>query len=553
METTDLSTAYLLLEMLGTNPVSDSTWNASETHKSTFSPEQYLQKGERILSLLRERKKKTFVKNPVFGILSARQMQGNSAIRYALNRIWTKIATPAIQEASSSGNLGQLESLFPGVPVTLSETPEKSISQALMEAVCRKKDAIGIEISYGGKDTAVACLNYPIKKSWRHSQRYLKQFGKSSCRYLVDLADELSKWIMVSQVIQHLEKLERGQTGDVVETALEMYVRLNISQCTTDGTLKLGTRAGRHHSLMSWLEENDICRYSVSPDDTQLAIGHTGLAAFSMWKDHSLANPECLRYASLPNIIQEAFCLAYSEHAKDMRTQTFFRNMDKEYAHVYETKKGIPNKVVQAMENSGFNDFFGYIEFDSECCLEKTEEVEREFRALQIFFAQPKHGEVSLRFRKLGQYKASGLYFPFIKCLCVDVRKPSSMAHEYLHMINFEYGNLSRKADFQPLYNMCADLLEEAVAQMDKDDSRRLRWEGNTKYNRDYYLEPTEAFARCGEIYLTCVQHVCNSICHPQEGFEYPDEKCLADAARTYYGILFASFAKEYRITNGGS
>ena len=57
----------------------------------------------------------------------------------------------------------------------------------------------------------------------------------------------------------------------------------------------------------------------------------------------------------------------------------------------------------------------------------------------------------SIRFRKLGNHKAIGLYYPLIQCLCVDLRNTTSFIHELGHLIDHcmdDGGQLSEQPAF---------------------------------------------------------------------------------------------------------
>lgn len=545
LNVTNVADIFQLMEALTAWKIQEPLPENHTKEEQGFSPGKYLQKGERILSLLKEKSKNGNTEKPVLSILSPKSMQSDNAISYALKRIQKNIAEPMLKEASLSANMQSLEQLFPGIPVTLTIIPECSMQETLIQAICRQKDAISVKIQYTQETEAITCLNYPVRKKYRHTNSYLKSIGKESQCYVVDFSEELSKWILASQTIQYLKDLGEKYAGDVVAEFCIMYLNKSMSICTEDGTLSLNSNLGNQHGFISWLDKQGMPYCIASPGHKGKTLDYTDTALFDLLHGHSITKPECLRQKLLPEGIMSTFRQVYAEYAKDIRTQTFFQNMGKEYAHVYETKKDIPNKVVKAMGNSGFNDFFGYVEFDPECNLASMKEIELEFRAMQTIFLQGKHEEVSLRFRKLGHYKASGLYFPLLKCLCVDVRVPSSMAHEYLHMIDHEHGNLSRKAAFQPVYRQYVALLEDAISKIGREDPMYAQWNGNKKYNRKYYTEPTEVFARCGEIYLTAIRNVHNSICKPEESFVYPKEPHFLASAKAYYESLFESFTKE--------
>ena len=132
-----------------------------------------------------------------------------------------------------------------------------------------------------------------------------------------------------------------------------------------------------------------------------------------------------------------------------------------DYARSFQTKKNIPQKYIKAMAKSGFNEYFGYVEFDEECDLALMEELYKEYGAFAKELKVQKFPEVSLRFRKLGNHKASGLYYYTLKCLCVDVRFPGSFVHEVGHAIDYHLDHISEKYAFHEVSERSEQLLKD--------------------------------------------------------------------------------------------
>jgi hypothetical protein len=225
----------------------------------------------------------------------------------------------------------------------------------------------------------------------------------------------------------------------------------------------------------------------------------------------------------------ELLDIIFNEYSEDKRQETFKRQLRDGYARSYMTKKHIPDKIVKAMEDSQFNETFGYVEFDEDCDVAKIEELYREFRALSNYLKLEEHKEVSLRFRRLGNHKATGLYYPYLKCLCVDISgPPSSFAHELFHMLDYEHGELSRGWGFMKVKELYREGFE-ALAE-----KQGVSFKG--KYNKDYYFQPTEIFARCGEMYLTKVCKIDNSLVKPDTAaVAYPWSAEMEQAVKEYF------------------
>ncbi|MDE6055518.1 MAG: hypothetical protein K2G55_17580, partial [Lachnospiraceae bacterium] len=203
-------------------------------------------------------------------------------------------------------------------------------------------------------------------------------------------------------------------------------------------------------------------------------------------------------------------------------------------ATAYMTKKNIPQSVQNAMENTSFMDYFKFVEFDEEVDLKSVEAIEKEFEVLNdAYFSGKSFKDVILRFRKLGKHKASGLYYPTLHTLCVDIRCPSSFIHEYFHMIDDQLGDPSLEVAF----NRITALYKEAfLLQMEQlDDFIKNTLNGKSKYNIQYFFRRAEIFARCGEIYFSRILKVESSLIKPDLAYAYPESGDLDREVKDYY------------------
>lgn len=234
--------------------------------------------------------------------------------------------------------------------------------------------------------------------------------------------------------------------------------------------------------------------------------------------------------------------VVFENYKEKVKTMEYFKRQGKDRAKVWQTKKNIPEKVVKAAKESILNDYFGYVEFDEDTDLEKVSVIADEFVAFkETFLKNLDTSSVSIRFRKLGNYKAAGLYFFEIACLCVDIRYPDSFVHEYGHCIDTVVGGdtqLSSQADFYKVYSKYK---QRVVSLVSCNENAKKTLKG--KYDLDYYLRKTEAFARCMEMYVTRTLGMNNSICKPDSemGFAYPQDDELMKLIDEYFSELFTS------------
>lgn len=165
----------------------------------------------------------------------------------------------------------------------------------------------------------------------------------------------------------------------------------------------------------------------------------------------------------------------------------------REIATALKTKKNIKDGVLKAMEESKFlNHGFTFVEYDNDTDLEKVDRLEVEWGAQKEKLTSIDNMP-SLRFRKLGKHKAWGLYSPSHNTIAIDIRNVNSFIHEYGHLIDYQLQdeNLSMMNDFKPIIQ---SYRKEIFDQLDKDSYVMKKV--------DYYVTPTEVFARAFEIYM---------------------------------------------------
>lgn len=215
------------------------------------------------------------------------------------------------------------------------------------------------------------------------------------------------------------------------------------------------------------------------------------------------------------------------------------RRISSDYAKSHETKKNIPQKVLDEMGKSKFLSHFGYVEYDELVDLDKIKIIEKEWEEVNKQISFPIVKNHSLRFRRLGKHKAAGLYFYNAKAVCIDIRTPSSFIHEILHMIDYTTlpdATLSSLFNFRPIIERYREVTDEKINKLNDDDPHRKIWNSNGKYNKDYYHNAKEIFARCGEIYIKEILDIDNSLIDIGNSIIYPiDDKLLMDLIKNYY------------------
>ncbi len=171
-----------------------------------------------------------------------------------------------------------------------------------------------------------------------------------------------------------------------------------------------------------------------------------------------------------------------------------------EYTKSFQTKKTQSKKLKEDIAQSRLWNCYGYVEYDESIDLQKIERYEKEFEA--FYDTHLNHLDLSqnaIRFRKLGQHKAAGLYYPAVKCLCVDVNYPYSFMHELGHLIDYQFGGLSAQTEFKAVYQAAQEYIED-LESADEEIAAQLK--KKSKYNKEYYLYPAEVFARSFELFV---------------------------------------------------
>jgi hypothetical protein len=227
-----------------------------------------------------------------------------------------------------------------------------------------------------------------------------------------------------------------------------------------------------------------------------------------------------------------------------------------EHAKTYQDKKYASERIRLRAKDNLFLGLFGKVELDNEVDLSKFLKVEQEFKCLQTEIFFPKVKDHTFRIRKLGHHKAAGLYFPYFKCLAVDIECPGSFLHEFGHLIDFVFHKdesrllNSERLEFKPLIREYTRLVTNEVHKLAAGDQFRLKWGGKTKYNVSYYLQNTEIFARTYELYLTKVKGIESSLL--QENYTeivYPCSERFLNMIAGYFDDLFSGYAPE-KITS---
>ncbi|MNW57658.1 hypothetical protein D3C74_354800 [compost metagenome] len=102
---------------------------------------------------------------------------------------------------------------------------------------------------------------------------------------------------------------------------------------------------------------------------------------------------------------------------------------------------------------------------------------------------------------------------------------------------------LSESFDFLGIIEIYEKLTEERVKHLPNEDPFIQIWDGTTKYNRSYYFQPTEIFARAYELYISkCLQIESSFLKENYDSPVYPSDKTFLKIIESYFNDLFVNF-----------
>ena len=346
-----------------------------------------------------------------------------------------------------------------------------------------------------------------------------------SLRFLKDVVRRHVKVVLAMQEADretHIEKLREAHKTELTQQERE-------SLLIPDWEYRLYLRTGNGHAV--WQKKGG--NPADMPDDFDLRLrffyetvlmGEISIDGFDEFFPYAKGkysyDLDALIYSMTPQIKEAgAVFKSYSGARKGG-----------DYAKSYQTKKGIPEKTKKLMKELS-EKLFGFVEIDEDCDLDKVTTVFAEIDAFcKKYLPDFSLNNAAIRFRKLGNHKAVGLYYPFWNCLCVDIRCPSSFVHELGHLIDHQKGE-GRLSD-KPAFDRIRRLYK-----------KNFNLEGKAltgKYDESYYLDATEIFARSFEVFIS--KRIKADICKPEDdlgaGFAYPTDESYVEAVEQYYSGL---------------
>lgn len=543
-----------LLELLGfiDNPA---TRCPSENDEDTNT--NYLHEGERILSLAKQKKKRKVFKTEDLTVRLCNLRYPNleissdkaylQIIRTIKNFIKNEARKYEQEESLESDGISFFYTYLTTLKDIKLSVATKSYEASLAGSVSKSK--LNFSLSIAGEDFFAPCK--PSKR-FRNADYYYKS-NPNRMIHMIHVEDLFYMLFSINWLNQLRQEAENDLT-----------IRGTLKYLLKDSTRTLLSYNWKYDGLPEYFQEylidngyvlcNKEC-YLLS--ESKLTFDYTEKKKDAYYRCQfdlvSLVYGDLMLTADLLKPSEDSYtCLHFDNHYEDfsLRTLLYFitglKDLKEEEKHrkalegivakAYMTKRNIPQYILKEMRTSELNNYFGFIEFDEDVDLKLVSYVIEEFKKVNHFiFHDYKSRDTALRFRKLGRHHATGLYYPSIHTMVVDFRHPDSFFHEYFHMLDDTFGDLSMDYKFSPIVNRYQALVQKEVADGEKNGKHLLPAKG--KYNLQYYLRKCEIFARCGEIYLFRNKEIISSLLKPEKTkyFCYPDDDELNNLIKDYY------------------
>ncbi len=409
---------------------------------------------------------------------------------------------------------------------------------------------IEIKIISSEREMTLITGSKETRKNRHRVRRYFPQFGQESNRMTCHINKVFAEFLLEKEIRNYFLKEDNLSS---YKSIIKRYFERPETILCTEATLNNAILSDHLHEL-SVLTGKELDK--IKPSHTT-AIESSIKAYYGLfdvsglgvlysdptYKDINGHNRnhfyDSLMYEFIENTISRVREVKY--HVKQLRTSS------KDYAATYQQKKNIPLKVMDRMKSSILLEYFTNVEYDESVDLNAITQFEEEIRSFINVFDIPVPSNASFKVRRLGKYKAAGLFFPAFNTLAVDVNNPHAFIHEFWHMIDYYMLDnkdeflglrLSSRKDFLPIVKAYKKVVENEMLLLDDNNPIRTRHNGKTKYNKDYFFDNTEIFARCAEIYFKEALDGSSSLVNDNESIYYPAEEKLNEKIKNYFDEL---------------
>ncbi len=174
------------------------------------------------------------------------------------------------------------------------------------------------------------------------------------------------------------------------------------------------------------------------------------------------------------------------------------------------TKANINAETREVMDKTPLKKYFGFVELDNDVDLEKFKDFEQEMQRIKEILPEVESTKPDLRLRKLGNYRALGMFIPAFDTIAIDFRSSStvngdnyrpinpgisSFVHEYAHFLDRRVPEKNQDLSLAPAFK---PILDNYIEQLKVNGIYDVK-HGEVDH---YYAVPTEVFARSFEVYV---------------------------------------------------
>lgn len=262
------------------------------------------------------------------------------------------------------------------------------------------------------------------------------------------------------------------------------------------------------------------------------------------------------------------FFNGYIENTYDIiLQQEYEKSIDKlTRASAWQTKKNINKATQEMMDNTPLKKDFSFVELDNDVDLKLFDQFENEMQRLNGILPKA-DSKPTLRLRKLGNYRAYGLYHAASNTIAVDFRNGSegedglakveieggiqSFIHEYGHFLDYRTISADGLSTGQML-SMKPEFKDIVTGY--RRNLNNLSSKSEVRKKVGYYGTPTEVFARAFEVYTSNAGLKSSFIKSPQryelsEEYQAFDEG-LRKKVTAYFDKQFPEYKKNISLLN---
>lgn len=569
-----------ILDLIFSNDVAEEREN---TEKNGYEKDvDYLNREEVIKSLVRKKTPNTRMYSNIFDYPLKKSSVGRPLVEKIIDKIAKGVIEPILSTINDD-NFEEVKSKLMKMidkhyDISLRKNTEESAVD-ILNCYSTKEYQLELEISTGL--TRFKCYGFSsevIRKSHEFTVRYLKKNPRNK-HYIVNVCKVFAFLYYLTEIGKEIVKIGKDQEKKGDNSSYVFFENrvkdLSIKYLDAQSPTLLMAKDIEGYEILIKIFERYKIKYKLvenwkkllrevqRKDNNCVLVSNRGVLFLyyvemgyiplnfvcrSFYYRNDLFDFEenaegCLFYISgsangvsyeFRRMIEKLLENIYEDISIEKQNKRESERMSKDYASSFMTKKNIPDRVLKEMKDSLFNKYFGYVEIDESCDIEKIREIALEFDTInKTFFNELITQDNVIRFRRLGKHKAGGLYWYTINNLCVDVDSPSSLIHEYGHLIDYKYGILSSRYQFVKIKELYVPLVYEKV----KNNSELMKmWNGNSRYNKAYYTNPVEIFARSFEVYMS--NRINNSLKPDTSSFAYLDDENYVKEVNKYFDEL---------------